>query len=60
MRRGVLYTTLAFAILLLAVAGWTLQGVRWTLTGSRHALRRGTGRRMPVPARPRTARPRTA
>ncbi len=38
-KRWLLLTVIAFGLLLLALAGWAVQGVRWTLTGSRH--RRG-------------------
>ena len=32
MKRNVLIGTLAFGILFLAVAGWTVNGVRWAFT----------------------------
>jgi hypothetical protein len=35
MKRWLLLSLLAFGLLLLALAGWAVQGVRWTLTGSR-------------------------
>jgi len=34
-KRWFLFVTFAFALLCLALAGWAVQGVRWTLTGSR-------------------------
>jgi len=34
MKRLLLFTVVAFGLLLLALAGWAVQGVRWTLTGS--------------------------
>jgi len=30
MRRRLLFTTLAFGLLVLAVGGWLVQGLRWT------------------------------
>jgi hypothetical protein len=30
MKRNLFLATLAFAVLVLALAGWTVQGVRWT------------------------------
>jgi hypothetical protein len=30
MKRHMLFTTLAFGLLVLAVGGWLVQGVRWT------------------------------
>jgi len=33
-KRWLLLTVIAFGLLLLALAGWAVQGVRWTLTGS--------------------------
>ena len=35
MKRWLLLTLIAFGLLLLALAGWAVQGVRWTLTGQR-------------------------
>jgi hypothetical protein len=35
MKRLVLLILLALGILLLALGGWAVQGVRWTLTGGR-------------------------
>jgi hypothetical protein len=40
MKRLVLISALAFALLLLAVGAWTVQGVRWVLTGSSRPRRR--------------------
>jgi hypothetical protein len=31
MKKRILITVLAFCVLLLAVFGWTVQGIRWTL-----------------------------
>ncbi len=39
MNRWLLICILALGLLLLALGAWAVQGVRWTLTGSRH--RRG-------------------
>ena len=39
MKRWLLFTLLAFGLLFLALAGWAIQGVRWTLTGSRRRTR---------------------
>jgi uncharacterized membrane protein len=39
MNRWLLICFLALGLLLLALGAWAVQGVRWTLTGSRH--RRG-------------------
>ena len=33
MKRWLLFALLAVGLLLLALAGWAVQGVRWTLTG---------------------------
>jgi len=33
-KRWLLLTVIAFGLLFLALAGWAVQGVRWTLTGS--------------------------
>jgi hypothetical protein len=30
MKKRILLTVLAFCVLLLAVCGWTVQGIRWT------------------------------
>jgi hypothetical protein len=35
MKRWLLLISIAFGLLVLALAGWAVQGVRWTLTGSR-------------------------
>jgi hypothetical protein len=35
MKRGLLITLIAVGLLMLALAGWAVQGLRWTLTGSR-------------------------
>jgi hypothetical protein len=35
MKRGLLITLVAVGLLTLALAGWAVQGIRWTLTGSR-------------------------
>jgi hypothetical protein len=35
MRRRLLFTGLALALLLLALLGWTVEGIRWVATGSR-------------------------
>ena len=40
MKRGFLITLLAVGLLTLALAGWAIQGIRWTLTGSRRARTR--------------------
>jgi hypothetical protein len=34
MKKRILITGLAFCVLLLAVGGWTVQGIRWTLGGT--------------------------
>jgi hypothetical protein len=34
-KRWFLLTLIAFGLLLFALAGWTAQGIRWTLPGSR-------------------------
>jgi hypothetical protein len=34
-KRWLLLTLIAFGLLLFALAGWTAQGLRWTLAGSR-------------------------
>jgi hypothetical protein len=39
MNRHLLLILLAFGLLLLALAGWTVQGLRWTVSGRRR--RRG-------------------
>jgi hypothetical protein len=39
MKRWLVICFLALGLLLLALGAWAVQGVRWTLTGSRH--RRG-------------------
>ncbi len=39
MNRYFLLALLAFGLLMLALAGWTVQGLRWTLSGRRR--RRG-------------------
>ncbi len=36
MQRMLLILLIAFGLLVLAGAAWTLQGVRWAVTGSRH------------------------
>jgi hypothetical protein len=33
MKRRLLFTLIAVGLLLLALAGWAAQGMRWTLTG---------------------------
>jgi hypothetical protein len=38
MRRRLLFTALALALLLLALLGWTVEGIRWATTGSRRRL----------------------
>jgi hypothetical protein len=35
MKRRLLFAGLGLAILVLALAGWTVRGIRWTLTSSR-------------------------
>jgi len=40
MKRVLLISFLALAVLLLALGAWTVQGARWALTGSRHPRRR--------------------
>jgi hypothetical protein len=40
MKRVLLISFLALAVLLLALGAWTVQGTRWALTGSRHPRRR--------------------
>jgi hypothetical protein len=40
MKRLILIVALAFALLLLAVGAWTVQGARWVLTGSSRPRRR--------------------
>lgn len=35
MKRRLLFLALALAIVLVAVGGWAVDGVRWALTGSR-------------------------
>jgi hypothetical protein len=35
MRRRLLFTGLALALLVLALLGWTVEGIRWVATGSR-------------------------
>ncbi len=35
MKRWFLFVTVALALLCLALAGWAVQGVRWTLTAPR-------------------------
>jgi len=40
MKRTLLITILAFGLLVLAVGGWAVQGVRWTLLGSRRRRER--------------------
>jgi len=35
MKRLVLITMLALGLIVLAVGGWTAQGIRWALTGGR-------------------------
>jgi hypothetical protein len=34
MKKRVLLTALALCVLLLAIGGWTVQGIRWTLGGT--------------------------
>jgi hypothetical protein len=40
MNRWLAICLLAFGLLLLALGAWAVQGVRWTLTGSRHRRER--------------------
>lgn len=40
MKRTLWLTILAFAVLLLALGGWAVNGVRWTLSGPRRARSR--------------------
>ena len=40
MKRSLLLLALALGLLLLALGAWAVQGVRWTLTGSRHSRSR--------------------
>jgi hypothetical protein len=35
MKRRLLFVVLALAVVLVAVAGWTVEGIRWALTGWR-------------------------
>jgi hypothetical protein len=35
MKRRLLFIVLALAVVLVAVGGWTVEGLRWALTGSR-------------------------
>jgi hypothetical protein len=35
MKRRLLFIVLALAVVLVAVGGWTVEGVRWALIGSR-------------------------
>jgi len=43
MKRMFLFTLVAFGLLLLALAGWAVQGVRWTFAGpSRRRARLAT------------------
>ena len=42
MKRLFLITILALGILLLALAGWTVQGLRWARSGGRRRPRRAT------------------
>jgi hypothetical protein len=42
MKRVVLICLLAFGLLLLAVGGWTVQGLRWALGGGRRRERLAT------------------
>jgi hypothetical protein len=39
MKRWLVLTLVALGLLTLALAGWAVQGVRWTLTGSRRRTR---------------------
>jgi hypothetical protein len=39
MKRRFWIVTIAFALLILALLGWTVEGVRWATTGSRHRRR---------------------
>lgn len=36
MSQRLLFFLLGVAVLVLAVGGWIVEGVRWTVTGSRH------------------------
>lgn len=40
MKRLLLISLLALAVLVLALGAWTVQGARWALTGSRRPRRR--------------------
>ena len=40
MKRTLLITLLAVGLVTLALLGWAVQGVRWTLTGSRRTRTR--------------------
>jgi hypothetical protein len=40
MKRTLLIALLAFGLLLLAVGGWTVKGIRWTLRGGRNRRER--------------------
>jgi hypothetical protein len=42
MKRVVLISLLALGLLLLAVGGWTVQGLRWALGGGRRRARLAT------------------
>jgi hypothetical protein len=38
MKRRVLFVFVALAVIILAVGGWTVEGARWMVTGSRRRL----------------------
>jgi hypothetical protein len=40
MKRTLLIALLALGLIVLAVAGWTVQGIRWTLRGGRNRRER--------------------
>ena len=40
MRRRIYFTLFALVVLILALLGWTVDGMRWAATGSRHGRAR--------------------